>query len=152
MRNAMSATTWFRTASLLLVLFTVGHTLGFLHFVPSTPEGKAVHDAMQNVVFAAQGSMRTYGDFYVGFGLNVSVYLAFSAFLAWHLGQLARSQPAAIGTLGWVLCAAQFAGLVLALRYFFIAPAVFSALVVLCLALASWRTARPGQAASIPAA
>jgi hypothetical protein len=135
----MNSTVLYRVASVLLVLFALGHTLGFLHFVPPTPEAQAVREAMNSVAFPAQGSVRTYGAFYMGFGLNVSVYLVFSAFLAWHLGQLARSRPEAIGALGWALCAVQLAGFVLALRYFFVAPVVFSALVALCLGVASWQ-------------
>jgi hypothetical protein len=140
----MNATHLFRIAAVLLILFALGHTLGFLHFVPTTAEGRAVLDAMRTVTFEAQGSVRTYEAFYVGFGLNVSVYLVFSAFLAWHLGQLARVRPDAIGWMGWALCLVQLAGLVLALRYFFIAPAVFSVLLVVCLGWAAWKVRSHG--------
>ncbi|GAA0724332.1 LIC_13387 family protein [Dokdonella soli] len=139
----MNATLLYRIAAVLLVLFTLGHTIGFLHFVAPTPEARAVHDAMYGVTFLAQGSTRTYGAFYEGFGLNVSVYLVFSVFLAWHLGQLARTRPEAIGWLGWAFCTTQIAGLVLAWIYFFIVPVIFSALVALCLGAAAWLVRKP---------
>jgi hypothetical protein len=47
----MKATVLYRIASGLLVLFAVGHTLGFLNFKPPSPEGLAVREAMNNVHF-----------------------------------------------------------------------------------------------------
>jgi hypothetical protein len=129
----------YRIASILFVLFAAGHTIGFLRFVPPTAEGVAVRDAMRNVHFAFRGGTYSYGGFYDGFGLSISLYLLFSAFLAWHLGRLAARDPAAIGSLDWGFCAMQAAQLVLCLVYFFVPPAVFSIVIVLCLALAAWR-------------
>jgi hypothetical protein len=64
--------------------------------------------------------------------------MIFSAFLAWHLGELARRLPQAIGALGWILCAVQLSGLVFSLKYFGTPPAVFSALAAICLGRAAW--------------
>jgi len=47
----MNATLLYRIASVLLILFAAGHTIGFLNFTPPTAEGIAVRDAMQNVQF-----------------------------------------------------------------------------------------------------
>jgi hypothetical protein len=124
---------------MLFVLFAAGHTFGFLRFVPATAEGIAVRDAMHNVHFAVNGGTYSYGGFYDGFGLSISVYLLFFAFLAWHLGHLAARHPAAIGALGWVFCAMQVVQLVLCFVYFAIPPVVFSAVIVLCLGIAAWR-------------
>src|SRR5260370_30921557 len=99
MRNA---TLFYRIASVLFILFGAGQALGFLAFKPPSPEGLAVRDAMQSVHFQVNGSSLTYGRFYTGFGLYATVYLLFSAFLAWHLGDLARTNPQAIGSLAWV--------------------------------------------------
>jgi len=93
----MKATLLYRIASVLFVLFAAGHTFGFLSFKPPTAEGLAVRDAMNNVHFGANLS---YGGFFVGFGLYVSLYLLFSACVAWHLGGLAGRLPQAIGALG----------------------------------------------------
>jgi hypothetical protein len=93
----MKATLLYRIASVLLILFAVGHTIGFLKFKPPTAEGLAVHDAMNKVHFQVRGKNYSYGGFYVGFGLFNSVYLLFSALLAWHLGSLAARNPQAIG-------------------------------------------------------
>ncbi len=134
----MKATWLYRTAAVVFVLFALGHTLGFLSFQPSSKEGRAVFDAMNNVHFAEGGRTYSYGAFYRGFGLSCSVWLVFSAFLAWHLGELARKLPQAIGALGWVFFAVQIAGIAISLRYFGAPQAIFSALVALCLGSAAW--------------
>lgn len=138
----MKPTLPYRTASVLLVLFAAGHTIGFLRFVPPSAQAVAVRDAMRSVSFAAHGGSYTYAGFYDGFGLTVSVYFLFAAFLAWHLGNLARTRPDAVGALGWAFCAAQTAVFALSLVYFFLLPALFSGLVALCLAIAAWRAGR----------
>lgn len=133
----MNATVLYRIASVLLILFALGHTFGFLRFKPPTAEGLAVRDAM-NTVHLFSGKPLTYGGFYVGFGLFVSVYLLFSAFLAWHCGNLARSAPQTIGALGWVLFLVQVATLVLSWVYFAPITVVFSVLVAACVGAAAW--------------
>jgi len=135
----MKPTLFYRIAAVLLLLFAAGHTVGFLRFVPPTAEGQAVRSAMHNVHFALGRGTYSYAGFYDGFGLTVSVYLVFSAFLAWHLGALARRRPEAIGALAWAFFATQAAQLVLSLVYFFTAPAIFSGVVVACLGIAAWQ-------------
>ena len=69
----MRPTTLYRIAAVLLLLFACGHTAGFLSFKPSSPEGLAALSAMNSVAFDFEGNNRTYGGFYVGFGLTVTV-------------------------------------------------------------------------------
>src|ERR1700676_2660479 len=119
----MKATYLFRIAAILFVLFAAGHTIGFLKFVPPTPEGQAVMAAMNNVRLQP-GTVYTYGDFYRGFGLFATVYFLFAAFLAWHLGELARKLPAAAGSLPWIFFCVQLASLAITWRYFPAPPVV----------------------------
>ena len=135
----MKPTLLYRIASILLVLFAAAHTAGFLRFVPPSAEGIAVRDAMYNVHFALRDGTYTYGGFYNGFGLSVSVYLLFAAFLAWHLGTLAARDPKAIGMLGWMFCAVEIAQVAICVKYFFLPPIVFTVVVALCLGAAAWR-------------
>ena len=114
----MKATWLYRIAAGVLLLFAVGHTLGFLNFKPSTAEGAAVFDAMNRVQFVEHGAAFSYGKFYRGFGLFVSVYLLFSAFLAWHLAGWAQNFPQAIGAMKWTFFALQMVSLILSWRYF----------------------------------
>lgn len=140
----MSARLLYRIAAVVLVLFAVGHTFGFIAFRPESVEGLAVYHAMNGVHFDFNGAPRSYGDFYLGFGLLVTAYLLFCAVLAWYLGGLAVSQPRAIGYLAWAFVLVQLVNLVLSVLYFFIVPATMSAAVLVCLLWAAWllRSAR----------
>jgi hypothetical protein len=122
----MKAAYLYRIAAVLLVLFAAGHTVGFLTFKPPTAEAMAVRDAMRDVHFQVRNADLSYGGFYRGFGLFVTVYLLFSAFLALHL---ARTP---IRALGWGLAAVQILSLALSWIYFSAAPALFSGVVALC--------------------
>ena len=134
----MTATLLYRIAAVVLVLFAAGHTFGFLSFRPSSAEGLAVYDAMNSVHFEFNGAARSYAEFYTGFGLMVTAYLLFSAFLAWHLGGLAARQPRAIGVLAWAFVVVQLASLVLSVLYFFLVPALLCAATLVCLLWAAW--------------
>ena len=135
----MKPTLLYRIAALLYVLFAAGHTIGFLRFVPPTAEGVAVRDAMRNVHFTLHGASFNYEGFYHGFGLAVSVYVLFLAFLAWHLGELAKRDPSAIGVLGWMFFAMQLAQLVICVIYFFTLPIALATVLAGLLGLAAWR-------------
>jgi hypothetical protein len=127
----MKATWLYRIAAILLLIFATGHTIGFLKFVPPTSEGKTIMDAMNNV-HLEPGAAYTYGGLYRGFGLFVTVYLLFAAFVAWHLGELARKFQSAAGSLPWIFFCLQLVGLALSWKYFSPPPIVFSALVAVC--------------------
>jgi hypothetical protein len=132
----MKAAWLYRIAAILFLLFATGHTIGFLKFVPPTPEGQAVMNAMNNVHLQA-GTAYTYGAFYRGFGLFVTLYMLFAAFVAWHLGELTRKFPGAAGSLPWTFFCLQLIGLALSWKYFSPPPVVFSALVALCVGCAA---------------
>jgi len=61
----------YKMASVLMVLFTLAHTYGFLKFKPPSPEGLAVLDSMKKVYFQVKGATFSYGGFYRGFGLAI---------------------------------------------------------------------------------
>lgn len=134
----MRARLLYRIAAVVLVLFAAGHTFGFLTFRPVSAEGLAVYDAMNRVHFDFNGSPRSYGQFYTGFGLMVTAYLLFCALLGWRLGSLAASQPQAIGALAWAFVGVQLATLVFSVLYFFLVPVVMSAVILVCLLWAAW--------------
>jgi hypothetical protein len=135
----MKATVLYRIAAVLLFLFAVAHTFGFLKFIPPTPEGRAVFSAMNEVhlVPTPTGPVFTYGLFYRGLGWFVTVYLLFSAFLAWNLGQLARQFPAAMRPLAWMFCAVQLVTAILSWAYFPMPPVIFSAVITIYLGWAA---------------
>lgn len=136
----MTATLLYRIAAGLFVFFAAGHTVGFLRFTPPTPEGKAVSASMDDVTFQVGRGTYSYGRFYVGFGLYVTAYLLFSAFLAWHLGGVAATAPRAIGALGWAFFALQLTTLVISWIHFSPPPVVTSAVIAACVGWAVWIT------------
>ena len=77
----------YRIASVLLVLFALGHTLGFRQLQPEW-NADSVVASMRAVHFEAQGFNRTYWDFYSGFGLFVSVF-----FIVHRSALVADEQP-----------------------------------------------------------
>jgi hypothetical protein len=129
----------------LLILFAAGHTAGFLTFKPNTAQAAAVREAMDRVPLQ---SGHTYGGIYVGFGLYISALLLFSALLAWSLGGLTAKMAQALGGLAWGFFAMQLVSLALSYLYFGAPPAVFSALVALCVGGAAWLAPRQIHAPS----
>jgi hypothetical protein len=139
----MKAPILYRIASVLLLLFAAGHTLGFRQ---NNPEwgADAVLSSMRSVHFDAQGFNRTYWDFFSAFGLFFSVFLLFAAVLAWLLGRLPAETLARMRSIAWALAICFVAVTALSWRYTFTTPIVFSTLVTLCLIAAAWRSAKTG--------
>lgn len=135
----MSASLLYRIAAVLLLLYALGHTLGFHRVDPRWGVDSYIA-GLRTTRFAVQGTQRTYWGFYIGFGLFVTVLLLFAAALAWQLGALPPAVVATmpIATWGFALCFV--AATVVTWRYFFVAPIVFSGLVTLCLIFAAWRS------------
>jgi hypothetical protein len=126
----------YRIASVLLILFAVGHTLGFRRVDPRWKLDPIIA-ALRSMHFEVQGLNRTYWDFYVGFGFFVTVFLLFAAILAWQLGGLPKEQLAAMPIVTWGLAACFVMVTFLSWRYFFVVPLIFSGIVTLCLILAA---------------
>jgi hypothetical protein len=83
----MRASLLFRIDAVLIALFAVGHTIGFRQIDPRWGIDTVV-GGIKSIRFEAQGMERTYWDFYVGFGLFVTVFLLFAAAMTWQLGSL----------------------------------------------------------------
>lgn len=135
----MAAKTVYRIASIVFIIFAVGHTFGLLSKKSPSLQVAAVRAAMDHVQWRFMGSEVSYGGVYLGFGLMVTASLLLSAFLAWHLGNMAAAVPHTIVPLAWVFFAFSVATLVLSCVYFFIGPIVASAITTACLGWAAWR-------------
>src|SRR5262249_61551476 len=84
----MTTTVLLRVASVLSVLFAIGHTLGGRK--SWSPIGESdVLQAMRTFAFDIGGARRTYLDFYLGFGFTLSVFLLMQAVLLLQLARLA---------------------------------------------------------------
>lgn len=133
----MSATLLYRIAALVFVVTAAGHTYAILSPPAPSPEARAVFDSMSNVHFQEGGRSFSYARVYRGLGLMGTVSMLFWAFLSWHLGELARSTPKAIGALGWSLFAVQLAGVLLSFLYFHLPARVLSGLAAVIVGLAA---------------
>lgn len=133
----MKAPILYRVASVLLLLFAAGHTYGFRQNVPEWG-ADAVLALMRSVHFNAQGFTRTYWDFFSAFGLFFSVFLLFSAVLAWLLARLPAETLARVRGIAWALAISFVAITALTWRYAFTTPLVFSTLITVCLLAAAW--------------
>ncbi len=140
----MKASTLYRIAAVLIVLFAVGHTVGFLQ---SDPEWKvdALLASMKSIHFNIQGFNRSYWDFFVGFGVFVTVFLLFAAALAWQLGGVAAETLARLRMIAWAFALCFAAITVLSWRYFCAIPLALSFLITVCLILAAWLARKPSR-------
>ena len=125
-----------RIASLLTLVFCVGHTYGTLGAPLRNPGEAAVFMAMQSYKLTLLGAIRTHWDFYRGLSILFGVTLLLLAVLLWQLSMTAKTDPLATRPLVASLLVGYLAFTILGGLYFFIAPAAFSAAVAICLALA----------------
>lgn len=84
----MKASLFYRIAAVLLLLFAVGHTVGFRQSDPTWGVDTLL-GSMRSIHFEVQGFSRTYWDLFVAAGFSVGVLYLFAAVLAWQLGGLA---------------------------------------------------------------
>ena len=140
----MKASLLYRIASILLLLFAAGHTFGFRQVDPTWGVDQVVQ-SMKTIHFNADGFDRTYDDFFVGFGLFVTVLMIFAAVMAWQFASVPSEAMRAMrfGAWGFPLCFAVVA--YLSWRYFFAIPLAFSIAIFLCLAAAAWLSRTTGK-------
>ena len=130
----MTTTLLLRIASVISLVFTAGHTLGGLRKWSPMGENEVLK-AMTDVRFDAMGANRSYLDFFMGFGWSISVLMLLQTVLLWQLASLARPDPARVRPMIAVFSLATLATDVIAWRFIFPIPALFSsALLVVLLA------------------
>ena len=137
----MKASTFYRIAAVLLLLFAVGHTLGFRQ---SDPEWgvEALLSSMRSIHFEVQGVNRTYWDLFVAAGFSVGIFYLFAAILAWQLGGLPVGTLALMRGTAWAFALAFAAITVVSWRFLFIIPVAFSISITVCLTAAAWLSAK----------
>jgi len=133
----MKASLLYRIASVFLLLFAIGHTLGFRQTDPEWGVGSLI-DSMRSIHFDVQGFNRTYWDFFSAFGLYFSVFLLFAAVLAWQLGGLPAEPLARMRGTAWALAICFAAVTALSWKYAFTTPIVLSIIITMCLITAAW--------------
>jgi hypothetical protein len=131
----MTTTLLLRIASVISFVFTAGHTLGGLR--KWSPMGdNEVLKAMTAVRFDTMGANRSYLDFFMGFGWSLSIAMLLQTVLLWQLSSLARADRVRVRPMIAVFVLATLASSVIAWRFIFPIPALFSSALVIVLAAA----------------
>src|SRR5262245_20247816 len=136
----MTTTLLLRVASVISLIFTAGHTLGGLRKWSPMGENEVLN-AMTEVRFDTRGANRSYLDFFMGFGWSISVFMLLQTVLLWQLASLVRAEPAGVRPMIAVFGLATLASGVIAWRFIFPVPALFSS-ALLNVLLAAYVVAR----------
>jgi len=137
----MKASIFYRIAAVLLLLFALGHTVGFRQ--PDPQWGvDALLSSMRSIHFDVMGANRTYWDLFEAAGFSVGVFCLFAAILAWQLGGLPAATLALMRGTTWAFALCFAAITVVSWRYLFIIPIAFSIVITLCLTAAAWLSAK----------
>src|SRR5262245_35143789 len=135
MTRVLSAAWLLRIASGITIVLAAGHTIGASD--SWSPIGdSAVMRSMRTFEFDVFGATRTYWHFYMGFGLQISVFLLLQAVLLWMLGSLASVEPARARPFIAAVALANIVGTVIVWKFIFIVPALMSLACALCLVFA----------------
>ena len=127
----MKATKLYRTASGLLFLWAVGNMFGLLMFWHAA-------GSMNPVRFPVGHSGFSYAQVVLGYEVFCSFCVLFAAYLAWHLGTLARTMPRAIGAVGWILFAYSLAAVYISWIFFSGFVLLLTAVIAVCIGWATW--------------
>ncbi len=102
-----------------------------------SPMGEnAVLKAMTDVRFDAMGANRSYLDFFMGFGWSITVAMLLQSILLWQMATLARTDAPSVRPMIWVFVLAQLASGIIAWRFIFPVPALFTLLLLVPLVAA----------------
>jgi hypothetical protein len=140
-RKCVKPSILYRISSVLLLLFAVGHIVGFCQSDP-TWGVDALLGSMRSIHFDVQGFSRTYWDLFLAAGFSVGVFYLFAAVLAWQLGGLPAETLAVMRVTVWALALCFAAITVVSWRYLFILSIVFSMVITLFLTAAAWLSAK----------
>jgi len=133
----MTTTLLLRIASVISLVFTAGHSLGGLRKWSPMGENDVLR-TMTAVRFNTMGANRSYLDFFMGFGWSLSVAMLLQTVLLWQLAGMAQPDPARVRPMIAVFALATLASGLIAWRFIFPVPALFSAALAIVLAAAYW--------------
>jgi hypothetical protein len=136
-----------RIASVLALIHGVLHTIGGVFGSVAQGPMQTAATAMQVNQFDAMGSRRTYWEFFIGYGLVLTVKFLVETVVFWQLATLLKSYGLQIRPLLIAFCVGYVADAFIAWRYFFAGPAVFEIVIAGCLFWAWWLAGRPAERA-----
>src|SRR6267154_4068232 len=130
----MRTVLFLRIASVLTFVHAALHTIGGVFGGAAPGVQQATVAVMKANEFVAMGVTRTYWDFYMGFGLVVSVFLTVEAVVFWQLSSLAKTDALRLRPVLATFLIGYLGAAVVSYRYFFSAPVITEILIAFCLA------------------
>lgn len=131
----MTATVLLRISAVISLFFAIGHSLGGMKQWSPMGENEVLK-SMSTVKFDVMGASRSYLDFFMGFGWSISVALLLQSALLWQLASLARVDGMQVRPMIGMFALASLASSVIAWRFIFPVPALFSAALLIILVAA----------------
>ena len=124
-----------KIASAITFLYCAGHLSGF-PWTPGLGENElSVIEGMKSQQFDADGAIRTYWEFYIGFGLIIGAFLLLQTVLLLQLSIIAKSTVLKVK---WIIVSfiASFAiNTFLSWKFFFSIPVILATIITLSLCL-----------------
>ena len=139
----MTTTLYVRIASVLLFIQAILHTIGGVFGKQEPGPATIAVQAMKGNQFPLMGNMRSFWDFYLGFGLAISISCAAEAIILWQLASIAKTDAQRIRPILYTFLIAYIALGVNAYTFFFPPPVVTEILIAACLGLAIAKTGKP---------
>jgi hypothetical protein len=132
----LKPTLFLRIASVVTLIFCALHTMGGVLSKPTPGVQAFVVQVMKSNSFNFMGSTRTFWDFNLGYGLINSVILFIHSVLFWQLGSMIKTDGARLRPVLALLFLEFAIQAPIAVRYFFLGPAITSSIIAACLAVA----------------
>jgi phosphoglycerol transferase MdoB-like AlkP superfamily enzyme len=137
-------TLFLRIASVLTMIHCILHTIGGVLSSPKHgSEELAVVETMKAHTFNVMGSMRSYWDFFFGYGLGLTITLLIQSLLFWQVATMSKTNAAWTRPIVLLFFFNFVVMSVVVWRYFFIAPAITELLIAACLAAAYFTATAP---------
>ncbi|HEV2443590.1 MAG TPA: hypothetical protein VGT07_13780 [Steroidobacteraceae bacterium] len=145
----MNTTVWLRISAIISLVFALGHSMGAMQNWSPVADNPVLR-SMRTVHFDVMGVNRSYLDFYMGFGYSITVSLFLQSVLLWILSNLARTHASIARPMIAAFAVATALGGLIAWRYIFPVPALFS-LVLFAALVVAFIAALRSPAVSAPA-
>jgi hypothetical protein len=120
-----------KSAAAAIMLYALGHSRSYPWTPVIGPSQQELLRQLQNNTFAVSGVHRSYWDFYVGFGIDISIVHFTIALTLWLLADVLEISPKKMAMILGLFSLSYLAGSVVMWRYLFLPPFVLSSLIVL---------------------
>jgi len=126
-----------RSASVVVMIYAFGHSRSYPWTPVIGPSQDELLRQLQNNTFDVLGVHRSYWDFYIGFGIDISIVQFTLALTLWLLADVLEISPKKMALILGLFSLSYLAGSVVMWRYFFLPPFVLSSLIVLLTLIAA---------------